>query len=1795
MRTLQPQRFRVTSCVMNCNYFNANSLPLPITVLINDLNMKLKIFILIFSFLLCGQVFSQNQKEGGGPDISINPILIDEELESGQSSTQHLTIFNNGNSGLIFGISAVLSSQSEITVPKNKSNNVLILRDNLAWNLDVNVPLLEGLGVSISIASSEEMATLDFSSFNLIIFESHQPTAFYNRYQSNINRFEDYLIAGGNIEFHSATKPGQRIPNLTFPAGVQTLSTTSHNTYNYIDETSHPMLVNIPETLYGNTVSHEAFKSVPFGADTLTVNKSGQPTTIVYDFGEGRVLITGMSWEIGYNAEWNFATMLPNAFQYMLGLSGNLGWLSWNPVEGTVAPDTSQTIDVSFDASNLYPGAYSADILISNNNPDEPLLTVPVSLTVTGPNPPTSLSAMLDESTGEVELSWDFEFKDEFLRFKVYRNGMVLDSTTATSYMDLLPSPGDYSYELNAVYEEGESMSVGPVDIHWGGLPEISLSPLFIEEEIQSGNVLSKNLIISNDGDNELSWNSALQNEETRLGGGNQKYQTSLLTQDEIQEIILGNEAFKRNHNITGNSFDEVINAHKGSSRDIILVCVVDGGNFSAETWDYLNIHWAEYGNQELLIDYSSLSEIEITQTALSNSSANVLMIDNNWNAEEEYGALSQTECQAIAQYVDEGAGLFITGGTFNESQFADLEYQTQYFAPLVGIDPEAGFSWNYGLSRATNLIAPSHPIFHKLSNPYGNSIYGTSCHPQGNDWLTAITDGDLLAISENNQTAIIGYENRVYHSSAPMLVADSENIQFTYNVLSYCATGYDPLDWLAVSPHFGTILPGTSDTINVSLGNPNLYPNVYSANISITSNDPGEGLINIPVSLTVTGLVPPTNLTASLDILTGGVDLAWDFQNIDELLYFNIYRNGSLVDTSINPFCTLFLPAAGTYFFEITALFAAGESASAPPVEVNWEGKADISLEPDFFEEHLGMGQNSTKQLTIANKGEGNLNWAIDIFELNRGFNPLERGAGGPDTFGYSWVDSDQPGGPGYEWFDISALGNNTGLVGDESFVELSLPFDFEFYGEIKNEVKISTNGYLTFGSATNKYNNDPIPLESEPNDIIAPFWDDLMQGDSGVNYAYFDEANNRFIIQYSNWAKYNAPGQANFQVQLYQNGNIYFYYQELDCYLDQSTIGIENADGSDGLLIEINGDYLHEFMAIKVFSILSWINASQFSGSVSTGKNEVVDISFNAGELDPGDYFANLLITNNGPEEPLLTMPVSLSVTSEILPINLSATLNEETGDVYLYWDFQFSDEFLWFTIYRDGATLDTSTSPNYFDLLPGAGTYQYQVSAVNISGETMPSSFAEVTWEGMADISVEPGFLTEYLGTGQSTSRLLSISNSGEGKLEWALDIFQTEGKGGPDNFGYTWIDSDEPGGPEYEWMDISSIGTNTLLTGDDEYVTLILPFDFEFYGQVKNEVLVSTNGYLTFGYDGTDHSNDPIPFDEYPNDIIAPFWSDLISGEAGANYSYYDAANNRFIIQYSNWQKYNGIGEATFQVHLHQNGSMFFYYENLDCSLNEASIGIENMDGSDGLEIVYNNDYLHNQLAVKIASTPSWISPGQYSGIINSGESQDVDIYFYATGLSIGNYLAEITISSDDPDEPLLIIPVSLTVGDVQIEEHTINLMAGWTGISSYLEAAFVNIETISGDISGQVQMIQNMEAFYQPGNSNSTLHNWDVHSGYFIKVNETTDLVIKGNPLQNRSIQIVEGWNLIPVLTEGPIGVESLFLSNLEKIEIIKDAVGMEMFWPDKDIGTLSELKPGSAYLVKASGGFLLTY
>ncbi len=59
----------------------------------------------------------------------------------------------------------------------------------------------------------------------------------------------------------------------------------------------------------------------------------------------------------------------------------NVPWLSFDDTRGSTPPDSTTPITVTFDATTLSPGTYTADICVNNNDLTNQRLAVPVTLT----------------------------------------------------------------------------------------------------------------------------------------------------------------------------------------------------------------------------------------------------------------------------------------------------------------------------------------------------------------------------------------------------------------------------------------------------------------------------------------------------------------------------------------------------------------------------------------------------------------------------------------------------------------------------------------------------------------------------------------------------------------------------------------------------------------------------------------------------------------------------------------------------------------------------------------------------------------------------------------------------------------------------------------------------------------------------------------------------------------------------------------------------------------------------------------------------------------------------------------------------------------------------------------------------------------------------------------------------------------------------------------------------------------------------------------------------------------------
>jgi len=193
---------------------------------------------------------------------------------------------------------------------------------------------------------------------------------------------------------------------------------------------------------------------------------------------------------------------------------------------------------------------------------------------------------------------------------------------------------------------------------------------------------------------------------------------------------------------------------------------------------------------------------------------------------------------------------------------------------------------------------------------------------------------------------------------------------------------------------------------------------------------------------------------------------------------------------------------------------------------------------------------------------------------------------------YGYYAIESNDSGNftpPVYNWIEIENTGTQItgGHATEDGFIKtIDLPFDFQYFGTSYDKISVCSNGYLCMGETDLMFHrNRTIPSGSGSPAMIAPFWDDLKNGNL---YYFYDTANDYFIIEWTDFQNvYNPYYDETFEVILYDpefyptptgDGEILFQYNEINN-IDQgdnyATVGIENEAQTQGLLMTFANNY--------------------------------------------------------------------------------------------------------------------------------------------------------------------------------------------------------------------------------------------------------------------------------------------------------------------------------------------------------------------------------------------------------------------------------------------------------------------------------------------------------------------------------------------------------------------------------------------------------------------------------------------
>ena len=214
-----------------------------------------------------------------------------------------------------------------------------------------------------------------------------------------------------------------------------------------------------------------------------------------------------------------------------------------------------------------------------------------------------------------------------------------------------------------------------------------------------------------------------------------------------------------------------------------------------------------------------------------------------------------------------------------------------------------------------------------------------------------------------------------------------------------------------------------------------------------------------------------------------------------------------------------------------------------------------------------------------------------IDLIVSSNSESYLSTDPSPPCKYGY-WAfdnyDINYNQSPEYNWIEINSLGTNLNLSDDTIINDVSLGFDFTYFGQTYNSITICSNGWVSFNPCQIDYFwNFSIPNPMGPSAMLAPFMDDLddNNGTEPFNVYAYNDQNGRFIIQWDDVSNgeddQNCPDciKETFQLILHDpsifntdtgDGEIIYQYKEIhdiDANGNYSTIGIESPDQNDGL----------------------------------------------------------------------------------------------------------------------------------------------------------------------------------------------------------------------------------------------------------------------------------------------------------------------------------------------------------------------------------------------------------------------------------------------------------------------------------------------------------------------------------------------------------------------------------------------------------------------------------------------------
>ncbi len=334
-----------------------------------------------------------------------------------------------------------------------------------------------------------------------------------------------------------------------------------------------------------------------------------------------------------------------------------------------------------------------------------------------------------------------------------------------------------------------------------------------------------------------------------------------------------------------------------------------------------------------------------------------------------------------------------------------------------------------------------------------------------------------------------------------------------------------------------------------------------------------------------------PFNLTAIVTFETGITLLNWSYEQAEGFTHFNIYRNESLIGTTSDTTFSDLLPDYGDYTFKVTAAYSEDRESAAARASVRW-GDAHIAVSPLSLYEHLVVDSQSVQTIQVVNTGQLPLHYSIKPLIISKSQKNLTYCAatgGGTDEY--------------ISRVQVGEINNPSGQSDYADYTNLSTKM---FVGD--SYQIIVTNG--------------------DPN------WE---------------------VDQCSAWVDWNQDAEFGEDERIDFEGS-----PGVGPYNGTIIPPVGATSGVTTMRVRITYNNLPEpcgttsWGEVEDYSVIvqGWLDLNPVVGDILPGDTTVVEVAFDATDMETGSYFAEAVFYTNDPLFNELSVPIQLDV-SEVMVV--------------------------------------------------------------------------------------------------------------------------------------------------------------------------------------------------------------------------------------------------------------------------------------------------------------------------------------------------------------------------------------------------------------------------------------------------------------------------------------------------------------------------------------------------------------